>query len=467
MNTLYQGLMYLTSWPLALLLILGGFYFTIRCGFIQIRLLKEAFHAVMEKPKVPGTVSSFGALMISTASRVGTGNIIGVSTAICLGGPGAVFWMWFFALITGASAFVESTLAQIYKRRSDCNSGGISWGGPACYIESALNNRFLALLFSVCLIFTYGVGYNMLASYNLQSSFAVFRFYKPFYCWIFGGAAALLFLFAVLGGSRKLVRITTSLVPLMGVFYILLALTALVINGRNIPGMFMLIFRNAFDFRAIYSGFATSALMYGLKRGLYSNEAGIGSAPNAAAAADVSHPVKQGLVQMLSVFIDTNILCTATALMCLSSGTALDAKAAGAPYVQNALQATFGMAGPVFIAIAMVLFAYTTLLGNFYYVESSIAFLTGKQPSAKLLFRIRIAGAILIFAGGGLQMELAWGIADIAQCLLAFINIPVCVLIGSGAYKALKNYLIQRKKGLDPVYKASENGIRVKTDFWQ
>ncbi|MBO5724645.1 MAG: alanine:cation symporter family protein, partial [Lentisphaeria bacterium] len=230
---------------------------------------------------------------------------------------------------------------------------------------------------------------------------------------------------------------------------------------------FMLIFRNAFDFRAIYSGFATSALMYGLKRGLYSNEAGIGSAPNAAAAADVSHPVKQGLVQMLSVFIDTNILCTATALMCLSSGTALDAKAAGAPYVQNALQATFGMAGPVFIAIAMVLFAYTTLLGNFYYVESSIAFLTGKQPSAKLLFRIRIAGAILIFAGGGLQMELAWGIADIAQCLLAFINIPVCVLIGSGAYKALKNYLIQRKKGLDPVYKASENGIRVKTDFWQ
>ena len=307
----------------------------------------------------------------------------------------------------------------------------------------------------------------MLASYNLQSSFAVFSFYKPFYCWIFGGITALLFLFAVLGGSRKIVKVTASLVPLMGLFYILLALTALCINFRNIPAMLELIFRSAFDFKAILSGFASSVLMYGLKRGLYSNEAGIGSAPNAAAAAEVSHPVKQGLVQMLSVFIDTNLICTATALMCLSSGTKLTAQAAGAPYIQNALQATFGMTGPVFIAAAMVLFAYTTLLGNFYYVENAITFFTGKKPSEKVILCIRIAGAILIFAGAGLQMDIAWGIADIAQCILAFINIPVCILIGSGAYKALKDYLVQRKAGVDPVYKAPENGIKVKTDFWQ
>lgn len=464
MKHIYEALMYLTGWPLALLLIAGGFYFTFRCKFIQVRLFFESIRVVLEKPAIPGRISSFGALMVSTASRVGTGNIIGVSTALCLGGAGAVFWMWFFAIITGASAFVESTLAQIYKRRAADSS---SYGGPAFYIESALKSRTLAMIFTVCLIFTYGVGYNMLASYNLQSSFEVFSFYKPFYCWIFGGITSLLFLFAVLGGSRKLVRVTASLVPLMGFFYILLALTALCINFRNIPAMFELIFRSAFDFKAICGGFASSVLMYGLKRGLYSNEAGIGSAPNAAAAADVSHPVKQGLVQMLSVFIDTNLICTATALMCLSSGAKLTAKAAGAPYIQNALQVTFGMVGPVFIAVAMVLFAYTTLLGNFYYVESAISFFTGKKPPEKLILGVRILGAVLIFAGAGLQMDIAWGIADISQCILAFINIPVCILIGSGAYKALKDYLVQRKAGVDPVYKAPENGIKVKTDFWQ
>ena len=464
MKHIYEALMYLTGWPLALLLIAGGFYFTFRCKFIQVRLFFESIRVVLEKPAIPGRISSFGALMVSTASRVGTGNIIGVSTALCLGGAGAVFWMWFFAIITGASAFVESTLAQIYKRRAADSS---SYGGPAFYIESALKSRTLAMIITVCLIFTYGVGYNMLASYNLQSSFEVFSFYKPFYCWIFGGITSLLFLFAVLGGSRKLVRVTASLVPLMGLFYILLALTALCINFRNIPAMFELIFRSAFDFKAICGGFASSVLMYGLKRGLYSNEAGIGSAPNAAAAADVSHPVKQGLVQMLSVFIDTNLICTATALMCLSSGAKLTAKAAGAPYIQNALQVTFGMVGPVFIAVAMVLFAYTTLLGNFYYVESAISFFTGKKPPEKLILGVRILGAVLIFTGAGLQMDIAWGIADISQCLLAFINIPVCILIGSGAYKALKDYLAQRKAGVDPVYKAPGNGIKVKTDFWQ
>lgn len=464
MATIYNSLLYLTGWPLAVVLILGGLYFTVRTGFVQIRLLKEAINVVREKPAVSGSLSSFGALMISTASRVGTGNIIGVSTAICLGGAGAVFWMWLTALIGGASAFVESTLAQIYKRK---NPDGSSYGGPSCYIETACRNKFLAVIFALALIFTYGVGYNMLASYNLQSSFERFSFYQPYWCWIFGGITAALFLFTTLGGSKRLVKVTGMLVPFMGVAYVLFSLAALIINAAYLPEMIVEIFRSAFDFKAIFGGFAGSVLMWGLKRGLYSNEAGIGSAPNAAAAASVSHPVKQGLVQMLSVFIDTNILCTATALMCLSSGVDFNKSVAGAPYVQLALEHTFGITGPIFIAAAMMLFAFTTLLGNFYYVEVCFAYIFGKMPGKTVLNIIRVIGGILIFFGAALPMDIAWGIADIAQCILAFINIPVCAVIGSGAYLALKNYTKQRKQGIDPVYIAAENNINAATDFWK
>lgn len=464
METVYNGLMYLTGWPLALVLILGGLYFTVRTGFVQLRMLKDAIRVIKEKPTDSNSVSSFGALMISTASRVGTGNIIGVSTAICIGGAGAVFWMWLTALIGGASAFVESTLAQIYKRK---NPDGSSYGGPACYIETACRSKFLAVVFALALIFTYGVGYNMLASYNLQSSFERFSFYKPYWCWIFGGITAALFLFTMLGGSKRLVKVTGMLVPFMGIAYVLFAVIALIVNAGNLPAMIVEIFRSAFDFKAILGGFAGSVLMMGLKRGLYSNEAGIGSAPNAAAAASVSHPVKQGLVQMLSVFIDTNILCTATALMCLSSGVKFDKSVAGAPYVQSALESTFGMTGPVFIAAAMILFAFTTLLGNFYYVEVCFAYIFGKMPNKLTLNIIRIIGGILIFFGAAMPMDIAWGIADIAQCILAFINIPVCAVIGSVAYIALKNYTSQRKQGIEPVYNAQDNAVKEATDFWK
>ena len=227
------------------------------------------------------------------------------------------------------------------------------------------------------------------------------------------------------------------------------------------------VFRSAFDFDAIFGGFAGSVIMLGLKRGLYSNEAGIGSAPNAAASADVSHPVKQGLVQMLSVFIDTNLLCTATALMCLSSGIIPTVEAQGAPYIQAALSKTFGGAGAYFIAAAMFLFAFTTLLGNFYYVESGFAYVFGHKPGKKTLFLIRIIGTLLIFAGAGLKIDVAWNVADIAQCILAFINIPVCIIIGGAAYRALQDYMQQRKAGKDPVFNAKACGIETSTDFWK
>ena len=464
MTAILNFLLYFTGWPLALVLFCGGVYFTIRTRFPQLRLFGESIHVVMEKPAQEGSISSFGALMISTASRVGTGNIVGVSTAICLGGPGAVFWMWVTAILGGASAFVESTLAQVYKKR---DPDGGSYGGPAYYIEDALHSRPLAIVFAAALIFTYGVGYNMLASYNLQSAFAGFSFYdKNTTPAILGAIISLLFLYCMLGGGQRIVKITGVLVPIMGCLYVLMALVALILNLGNLGAMFGMIFSNAFDFKAIFGGFMGSCLMYGFKRGLYSNEAGIGSAPNAAAAADVSHPAKQGLVQMLSVFIDTLLLCTATAFMCMCSGVTPAADLAGAPYVQAALSATFGSIGPVFIAVAMLLFAFTTLLGNFYYIENCFAYILKKKPSKVFMNTVRVVGAVLIFLGAVVSFGFAWDMADICQCILAFINIPSCVLLGGVAYRALDDYTAQKKEGKNPTYKAAANGVKEKTDFW-
>ncbi|MDO4988486.1 MAG: alanine/glycine:cation symporter family protein [Synergistes sp.] len=461
---MYDFLLYLTGWPLALVLFLGGLYFTFRTKFLQLRMFNESIRVVSEKPQKEGSISSFGALMISTASRVGTGNIIGVSTAICVGGPGAVFWMWVTAILGGATAFVESTLAQIYKKRDP--EGG-SYGGPAYYIEAALHSRPLAIIFACALIFTYGVGYNMLASYNLQSCFSGFAFYNETTPYIIGALVALFSLYCLLGGGKRIVKITGICVPVMGVFYVLLALVSLILNIGNIGTMFAMIFSDAFNFEAIFGGFMGSCLMLGFKRGLYSNEAGIGSAPNAAAAADVSHPAKQGLVQMLSVFIDTLLLCTSTAFMCLCSGVTPTAENAGAPFVQQALSTTFGSIGPVFIAIAMMLFAFTTLLGNFYYIENCIAYILKRTPSKQCMNVIRTIGAVLIFVGAIIQFGLAWDIADICQCILAGINIPVCVILGGVAYKALDNYTAQKRAGKNPTYNAKENGVTVATDFWK
>ena len=464
MTAILNFLLYFTGWPLALVLFCGGVYFTIRTRFPQLRLFGESIHVVMEKPSQEGSISSFGALMISTASRVGTGNIVGVSTAICLGGPGAVFWMWVTAILGGASAFVESTLAQVYKKR---DPDGGSYGGPAYYIEDALHSRPLAIVFAAALIFTYGVGYNMLASYNLQSAFAGFSFYdKSTTPAILGAIISLLFLYCMLGGGQRIVKITGVLVPIMGCLYVLMAVVALILNLGNLGAMFGMIFSNAFDFKAIFGGFMGSCLMYGFKRGLYSNEAGIGSAPNAAAAADVSHPAKQGLVQMLSVFIDTLLLCTATAFMCMCSGVTPAADLAGAPYVQAALSATFGSIGPVFIAVAMLLFAFTTLLGNFYYIENCFAYILKKKPSKVFMNTVRVVGAVLIFLGAVVSFGFAWDMADICQCILAFINIPSCVLLGGVAYRALDDYTAQKKEGKNPTYKAAANGVKEKTDFW-
>lgn len=459
--TAISGVLYMPWVPL--FLIVAGLFFTFRTKLIQIRLLPESLRVVMEKPKNSEGISSFGALMVSTASRVGTGNIVGVSTAICLGGYGAVFWMWITAILGGASAFIESTLAQVYKRK---DKKGHSYGGPSYYMESALGQRWLGVIFAVIIILTYAVGYNMLASYNLQSAFAGFSFYGDHTAFVIGLILAILFAICVLGGAHRLTKVTGALVPIMGVFYVIIAIVVVVMHANLIPGVFKNIFVSAFDFPAIFGGFTGSCMMQGIKRGLYSNEAGMGSAPNAAATADVSHPAKQGLVQMLSVFIDTLLLCTATAFMCMCSGVTPAADLAGAPYVQAALSATFGSIGPVFIAVAMLLFAFTTLLGNFYYIENCFAYILKKKPSKVFMNTVRVVGAVLIFLGAVVSFGFAWDMADICQCMLAFINIPACVVLGGVAYRALDDYTAQKKEGKNPTYKAAANGVKEKTDFW-
>lgn len=454
------------SYLLIILLLVVGVYFTFRTKFVQLRLLKESIKVVTEKKNDKNSVSSFQALMVSTASRVGTGNIVGVANAIALGGYGAVFWMWVIAIIGGASAFIESTLAQIYKKR---DKDGSSYGGPSYYIEAALHNRVLGVVFAVALIATYAGGFNMLCSFNLVTSLSGYNFYGdpatsvvPMIC---GLILAVLVAICVFGGGKRIVKVTSVMVPVMGVTYILMAVVVMVLNIGMIPTVFANIFKSAFDFRAIFGGFAGSCMMQGIKRGLYSNEAGVGSAPNAAAAADVSHPAKQGLVQMLSVFIDTILVCTATAMMCLSSGIVPSADLAGAPFVQTALSSTFGNFGVYFITFALLLFAFTTLLGNLFYCEGCLNYIAKHPVSKKTLNIFRAIACVLVFVGATLEFGLVWDIADVLMGIMAIINLPVIVILGRTALDALDDYIKQRKEGKDPQFKAKSIGLGG-TDFW-
>ena len=459
-----NGVLY---YPILIIVLLAcGFYFTFRTKFVQFSLFGEAFRVISEKPEGEDDVSSFQALMVSTASRVGTGNIVGVANAICLGGPGAVFWMWIIALIGSASAFIESTLAQIYKKRGD---DGVSYGGPSYYIENAIGSRGLGVLFAIALIATYAVGFNMLASFNLQDSFRVYDFYVPGKTsWIIGAVLAIIAGYCILGGGKRIIKYTSLLVPVMGVIFVIMALVMIIINAKNIPAMFGMIFEDAFNFKAIFGGVAGSALVQGIKRGLYSNEAGMGSAPNAAASASVSHPVKQGLVQMISVFLDTIVICSATAFMSLASGIAPTEELAGAPFVQASLSTVFGKYGNLFITISLALFAFTTLLGNLYYVDSCLTYLNKKIPSKTFMLCYRIIAIILIFVGAGIEMSLAWDIADFLMGVMCLINIPSIIILGGTALKALDDYKKQRAEGKNPVFKADAVGINTsKLDYWK
>ena len=417
---------FMYTYILIIMLIAVGLYFSFRTKFVQFRLFPEALRVLSEKKKDGKDISSFQALMISTASRVGTGNIAGVATAVAastaIGGYGAIFWMWLLALIGAASAFIESTLAQLYKHKN----GDEFVGGPAYYIQKGLKSRKLGIVFSVLLIACFAYGFNALQSFNAGSAL---KYYIPNYdssIWPFvvGAILALLTALTIFGGVHRISGLVSAVVPIMAFIYIGLGLYITFTNLDAVPDMFSKIFKQAFDYKAVFGGFAGSCVMQGIKRGLYSNEAGMGSAPNAAAAAEVSHPVKQGLVQMLSVFIDTF--------------------------------------GPLFITISIFLFAFSSLVGNYYYTESNFKFI---KESKKGLFVFRCTCIIAIFAGALLDFTTVWTIADILMGLMAIVNLIAIVLLGRKAIAALKDYQSQRRNGKDPVFIA-ENTNTGDPEVW-
>ena len=448
------------TYILLIMLVGAGVYFTLRTKCVQLRLLKDGIKSMLEKApeEKDGTkkVSSFQALMISTASRVGTGNIAGIATAIAAGGPGAVFWMWLMAVIGGASAFIESTLAQIFK----IEENGQFRGGPSYYMQKALGKRWLGILFSIALIICFAYGFNGLQSFNMSSAL---EYYIPNYSethipMILGILLAAATAAVIWGGVHRIGFISSVIVPVMATLYILIGIVTMILNITELPHVLALILKNAFDFKAMAGGMAGSAVVIGIKRGLFSNEAGMGSAPNASASADVEHPVKQGLVQVISVFIDTLLICSSTAMMLLLSGVegqsgVLD----GIPYVQAAISANVGEWGIHFITFSIFAFAFSSLIGNYYYAESNILFIKNNKV---LLNVFRVTCIIAIFLGAQADFTLMWNIADITMGIMAIINIIAILLLGNIAFKALKNYEDQKKKGLNPVFKGEDIGLK-------
>ncbi len=460
-----DGFMY--TYILVVLLVFVGIYFSVRTKFVQVRYIKDMFTQLTEKKHVPGqkSISSFQALMVSTASRVGTGNIAGVATAIATGGPGAVVWMWIMCIVGAASAFIESTLAQIWKVRG---KEGEYRGGPAYYIDQALGKRWLAILFAVLLILCFAFGFNGLQAYNAASAL---EYYIPDYAT--NGAAiavgivlAVFTAFVIFGGASRISIITSIIVPVMAIAYIALAVWTTVTNLGEIPAVFSTMFASAFNFQSIAGGFAGSVVMLGIKRGLFSNEAGMGSAPNAAATASVSHPCKQGLVQSLSVYIDTLVICTCSAMMVMvfyvqnpAAAEALN----GMPLVQMAVNNSVGEMGIHFMTFAIFAFAFSSLIGNYFYAESNFRFIT-KNRWALLVFRVLCLA--FIYYGAVNSFDLAWNLADIFMGFMAIVNLIAILLLGKWALRALDDYTAQRKAGKDPVFVAEHIQGLPATECW-
>ena len=440
---------FIWTYILIAMLIVIGFYFTFRTKFVQFTNIKEMFKLLGEgtssKDKSKNEVSSFQAFCIGTASRVGTGNLAGVASAIAIGGPGAVFWMWLIALIGSASAFIESTLAQIYKVKD----GDSFRGGPAYYMEKGLKKKWMGITFSVLIIMCFGFAFNSVQSNTITAAFnSTFNANKL----IIGIILTVLTLLIIFGGVNRIAKISSVLVPIMAVAYIVIALFIIVINFNKIPSLFITIFENAFGIKQVVGGGIGAALLQGIKRGLFSNEAGMGSAPNAAATATVSHPAKQGLIQTLGVFTDTLIICTSTAFIILLSGAPLDGSVKGIELTQMALVSQVGPWGGTFISICILLFAFSSIIGNYYYGETNIQFITENKV---VLYGYRILVAAMVLFGSIASMDLVWNIADVFMGLMAILNLIAIVLLGKIAIKALQDYTAQKKAGKNPVFYAS------------
>ena len=428
-----------------------GIWFTIHTKGVQFRMIGEMFRLLADKPKAQAgaaPISSFQAFAVSVATRVGTGNLAGVATAIAIGGPGAVFWMWMMALLGAATAFVEATLGQLYKRRN----GDTFIGGPAYYITHGLHRKQMAYLFAILITLTFGLSYNSIQSNTICGAMNHAFGWNPL---IVGIVLAVISLFIVFGGIHRIAKLSTVLVPIMAVGYFVLVFVIMVLNYQLIPHIFKVILTDAFDIGPAVGGTIGSAIIYGAKRGLFSNEAGAGSAPNVAATADVSHPVKQGLIQSLGVFTDTLFVCSCTAFIILISGLYDNPSVNGIALVQVALNSEVGAFGPYFIAIAIMLFAFSSIVGNYYYGEVNIRFMT-KSKTAMTIYRICSAGVMVIF-GAVASLDNVWLLGDICTTLLAFVNLIAIIALGKYAFRLLNDYRRQKKQGVKaPTFSRSQ-----------
>lgn len=447
-------------WYVVFAILIGvGLYLTIRTKAIQLRGIPEMFRVLTDPPGDAENgrkgISSFRAFTVSAAARVGTGNIAGVAIAISLGGPGAVFWMWVIAAIGAASAFVESLLGQLYKVKT----GDGYVGGPAYYMERGLNKRWMGLLFAVIITVTYGFVFNSVQSNSIvdavSGSFDV-DITNGQGMWmrvVLGLALVVITAAVIFGGIRSISSVTQILVPVMAVLYLVLGLLVVVLNITAVPGMLLMIVEGAFGIREFVTGSVLGVIIQGMKRGLFSNEAGMGSAPNAGATASISHPAKQGFVQSLGVFFDTMLVCSITAFIVLLSNPTFGDERQGASLTQSALGMQLGDWAVHFLTVAIFLFAWSSVIGNYYYGESNIRFMTKSRVAMNIY---RFAVLVCVFLGAMLALDLVWSLADLFMALMATLNlIALCMLAGVAA-KVLANYMEQRKAGVEPVFKAGD-----------
>ena len=450
------------GYVLVFVLVGCGLWFTWRTRFVQFRMVGEMIRLLTdsaidtvetqvkenESKSNRKHISSFQAFAVSVATRVGTGNLAGVASAIAIGGPGAVFWMWIIALIGSATAFVESTLAQLFKQKHKDSF----IGGPAYYIQRGLHQRWMAVLFAILITCQFGLSNNSIQSNTICGAMQEACGWSPL--WV-GAVIAAVSLFIVFGGIHRIAQVSAVLVPVMAISYVVLALVIIGMNIELIPHVFKVIILDAFGIQQIAGGGLGVAIMSGVKRGLFSNEAGEGSAPNVAATASVTHPVKQGLIQALGVFTDTLIVCSCTAFIILISGLYQMPELNGIALTQSALQSEVGAAGPVFIAVAIFLFAFSTIIGNYYYGEANIRFIT-PNPMVMTVYRILSAGVMVIF-GAMASFELVWNIVDFFMAFLTACNLTAIVLLGRYAFRLLDDYRKQKKQGIkEPVFHRSQ-----------
>ena len=457
----------LYSYVLIYLLVAVGIYFTIRTKFVQVRYFGRMLGQLLHSRSGGEGISSFQAFCVGLASRVGTGNIAGVAIALTVGGPGAIFWMWVVAAIGMATALIEATLGQIFKVRAD---DGTFRGGPAFYIQRGLGSRPGGIVFAVLLVFTFGIAFNMVQANAISDVLSTSHNIEVNYTTIGLVVLAAPVLF---GGVRRVAKVAEFVLPLMALAYVALALVIVAMNITNLPHVLGEIIGGAFGLTQMAGGFAGGiavAMLNGVKRGLFSNEAGMGSAPNVAATATVSHPVKQGLIQSLGVFVDTMIICSATAFIIMVSGPQIydpsaPTKMAGATLTQSAIASSLGSWTTTLMTVLVFIFAFSSVLGNYVYAEINLFFLGAKKRGINI-FRVLVLIAIAV--GASSKLATVWDLADVAMGLMAVVNLVVIVLLGKWAFAAIHDYHRQSVDGLDPVFVAENAGLpgTLEGDIW-